>query len=84
MGVRVNTISPGTIDTPMLDRDLASMNRKEAAEFLEKVKAANVLGRIGKPSEIADAVMYLSSPKASYVTGIDLRVDAGFAALKNI
>jgi NAD(P)-dependent dehydrogenase (short-subunit alcohol dehydrogenase family) len=38
----------------------------------------------GKPSEIADAVMYLSSPKASYVTGIDLRVDAGFAALKNI
>ena len=84
MGIRVNTISPGTIDTPMLDRDLASMNREEAAKFLEKVKAANVLGRIGKPSEIADAVMFLSSPKASYVTGIDLRVDAGFAALKNI
>ena len=84
MGVRVNTVSPGTIDTPMLARDLASMNRDEASKFLEKVKAANVLGRIGKPSEIADAVKYLSSPKASYVTGIDLRVDAGFTALKVI
>ena len=84
MGVRVNTISPGTIDTPMLARDLASMNREEASKFLEKVKAANVLGRIGKPSEIADAVKYLSSSKASYVTGIDLRVDAGFTALKVI
>jgi NAD(P)-dependent dehydrogenase (short-subunit alcohol dehydrogenase family) len=84
MGVRVNTISPGTIDTPMLARDLASMNREEAETFLEKVKAANVLGRIGKPSEIADAVKYLSSSSASYVTGVDLRVDAGFAALKVI
>jgi NAD(P)-dependent dehydrogenase (short-subunit alcohol dehydrogenase family) len=84
MGVRVNTISPGTIDTPMLDRDLASMNREEAAKFLEKVRAANVLGRIGTPAEIADAVKYLSSSKSSYVTGIDLRVDAGFSALKNI
>ena len=84
MGVRVNTISPGTIDTPMLARDLASMNREEAAKFLEKVKAANVLGRIGTPSEIADAVKYLSSSNASYVTGIDLRVDAGFSALKII
>ena len=83
MGIRVNTISPGTIDTPMLDRDLASMNREEAATFLEKVRAANVLGRIGTPAEIADAVKYLASSKASYVTGIDLRVDAGFSALKN-
>lgn len=84
LGVRVNTISPGTIDTPMLDRDLAGMNREEASSFLEKVKAANVLGRIGTPAEIADAVNYLVSSKASYVTGIDLRVDAGFSALKKI
>jgi NAD(P)-dependent dehydrogenase (short-subunit alcohol dehydrogenase family) len=83
-GIRVNSISPGTIDTPMLDRDLASMNRDEAASFLEKVNAANVLGRIGTPAEIADAVKYLASSKASYVTGIDLRVDAGFSALKRI
>ena len=54
-GIRVNAIAPGTIDTPMLHRDLTGMSPEEAGQFLGKVAAANALGRIGRPEEIADS-----------------------------
>src|SRR5213075_1061063 len=60
-GIRVNAVAPGTIDTPMLHRDLSGMNIEEAASFLERVKGANALGRIGAPAEIADVVTFLAS-----------------------
>ena len=82
-GIRVNTISPGTIDTPMLARDLEGMNVTEAEGFLDRVRKANVLGRIGSSSEIAEAALFLVSSRSSYVTATDLRVDAGFSALKS-
>jgi NAD(P)-dependent dehydrogenase (short-subunit alcohol dehydrogenase family) len=82
-GIRVNTVSPGTIDTPMLRRDLADMNTDKANEFLDAVKAANALNRIGVGSEIADAVVFLCSSKSSYITGTDLVVDGGFTAVKS-
>jgi NAD(P)-dependent dehydrogenase (short-subunit alcohol dehydrogenase family) len=81
-GIRVNTVSPGTIDTPMLRRDLADMNTGELETFLGTVERANALGRIGQPREIADAVLYLCSPQASYVTGADLVVDGGYLRVK--
>ena len=81
-GIRVNSVSPGTIDTPMLSRDLTSMNRDEQAEFISKVNAANALGKIGTPEEVADLISFLISDKASYVTASDYRVDGGFGALK--
>lgn len=80
--IRVNTISPGTIDTPMLTRDLADMNVEKAEEFLNTVKSANALNRIGEPSEIADAVVFLCSDKSLYITGANLVVDGGFTAVK--
>ncbi len=84
LGIRVNSISPGTIDTPMLRRDLASMNREQADEFLANVREANVLDRIGNPNEVANVVTFLVSESASYITGTDIRVDGGFTAVKKI
>ena len=81
-GIRVNSVSPGTIDTPMLSRDLAFMNRSEQAEFISKVNAANALGKIGSPEEVANLISFLVSENASYVTASDYRVDGGFGSLK--
>lgn len=81
-GIRVNTIAPGTIDTPMLERDLSGMNLEEADGFLDKVRRANALGRIGDVSEIASVLVFLASDAASYVTGTTIVADGGFLAVK--
>jgi NAD(P)-dependent dehydrogenase (short-subunit alcohol dehydrogenase family) len=81
-GIRVNTVAPGTIDTPMLRRDLEGMNRDEVAQFLHRVDAANALGRIGHPDEVAACVAFLASDAASYVTGTTLVADGGYLAVK--
>jgi len=75
--IRVNAISPGTIDTPGLNNLLAS---GEAGEQRKKmISTAIPLGRLGKPDEIAAAVVFLASDDASYITGTELFVDGGFA-----
>jgi NAD(P)-dependent dehydrogenase (short-subunit alcohol dehydrogenase family) len=81
-GIRVNAIAPGTIDTPMLHRDLGGMNREEADRFLGQVADANALGRIGTPQEIADVVVFLASDDSRYVTGTSIVVDGGYLAVK--
>jgi NAD(P)-dependent dehydrogenase (short-subunit alcohol dehydrogenase family) len=75
--IRVNAISPGSIDTPGLNGLLASA---EAGEQRRKmIASATPLGRLGTPDEIAKAVVFLASDDASYVTGAELFVDGGFA-----
>lgn len=86
--IRVNCVSPGTIDTPMLERDLAGMDITDAgasaiAGFRAQVERANALGRIGSADEVAQAVAFLASDQASYITGTNLVVDAGFSAVKS-
>ena len=81
-GIRVNAIAPGTIDTPMLARDLSGMNRAEADSFLDKVRNANALGRIGDVSEIGSVLVFLASDAAAYVTGTTIVADGGFLAVK--
>jgi NAD(P)-dependent dehydrogenase (short-subunit alcohol dehydrogenase family) len=81
-GIRVNTVSPGTIDTPMLDRSLEGMDLEEAEDLLSGVRTANALKRIGEPREIADVVVFLCSEGASYVTGEDVVVDGGYLRVK--
>lgn len=74
-GVRVNAVCPGTIATPMVDRMIA------AGDLDPEASAAGVpLGRLGRPEEVAAAVLWLCSDAASYVTGVALPVDAGYTA----
>jgi len=80
--IRVNTVSPGTIDTPMLRRDLAGMNTQQASEFLRSVEAANVIGKIGTAEQVAEVVHYMVSDSSSYITGTDIIVDGGFRNVK--
>ena len=81
-GIRVNGIAPGTIDTPMLQRDLEGMNTADADGFLERVRRANALGRIGTVEEVADVVVFLVSDAARYVTGTTVVADGGFLAVR--
>jgi NAD(P)-dependent dehydrogenase (short-subunit alcohol dehydrogenase family) len=75
--IRVNAVSPGSIDTPGLSGLMAS---SDMGQQRMKMIANNVpLGRIGTPDEIAKAVMFLASDDSSYITGIELFVDGGFA-----
>ncbi|HJW37770.1 MAG TPA: glucose 1-dehydrogenase [Candidatus Udaeobacter sp.] len=75
--IRVNAISPGPIDTPGLSELLAS---SETGQQRKKMISNTVpLGRFGTPEEIAKAVVFLASDDASYITGIELFVDGGFA-----
>jgi NAD(P)-dependent dehydrogenase (short-subunit alcohol dehydrogenase family) len=83
-GIRVNAIAPGTIDTPMLRRDLAGMNREEADEFVRRVEDANALGRIGRPEEIAQVAVFLASDRSSYVTGTTVVADGGYLTVKKL
>ena len=68
-GITVNAVAPGFIETDMVS------GMPEAA--LTQVKAMTPMGRLGKPEEIADAVVFLASPRASYVTGQVLGVNGG-------
>jgi NAD(P)-dependent dehydrogenase (short-subunit alcohol dehydrogenase family) len=83
-GIRVNSIAPGTIDTPMLQRDLSGMNLEEAEAFRQRVDEASALGRVGRPEEIAACVEFLASDASSYVTGTNLTADGGYLAVKRI
>ena len=73
-GIRVVSISPGAIDTPLVRKTLDAQGGGEA------LANRHPLGRIGRPEEIANAVLWLSSADASFVTGTDLQVDGGLGA----
>jgi NAD(P)-dependent dehydrogenase (short-subunit alcohol dehydrogenase family) len=75
-GVRVNAVCPGAIDTPMMGR--LTGNRPQRAE---RMAAAEPVGRMGRPEEIAEAVVWLCSEAASFVTGHAMAVDGGLTAL---
>jgi NAD(P)-dependent dehydrogenase (short-subunit alcohol dehydrogenase family) len=72
-GIRVNAVCPGAIDTPMVARSIA-------AGFRETIENLHPMGRIGRPREVAEAVLWLCSDDASFVTGHALPVDGGFVA----
>ena len=74
-GIRVNVVCPGVIRTPMVERLLSGQPEAEAG-FI----AMEPIGRMGKPEEVAEAVVWLCSDAASFVTGYPLAVDGGLVA----
>lgn len=70
-GVTVNVIAPGPIDSRMLDR----LSDEERAELARQVP----VGRLGRSEEVADAVQFLASPRAGYISGVTLPVDGGYS-----
>jgi NAD(P)-dependent dehydrogenase (short-subunit alcohol dehydrogenase family) len=76
--IRVNSVNPGTIDTPMLAYEAEGSGDAEA--YLKRMDEENPSGRIGRPEEVANAVLFLASDEASFVTGAALSVDGGMTA----
>lgn len=81
--IRVNSVSPGSVDTPMLRSDIALESSRMGISFDEVKRLREreqALGRWARPEEVAEAVYFLASSAASFVTGTDLLVDCGWTA----
>jgi NAD(P)-dependent dehydrogenase (short-subunit alcohol dehydrogenase family) len=74
-GIRVNAVCPGAIKTPMIDR---LTGKKKEAE--DQFAALEPIGRLGEPEEVANAVLWMCSDEASFVTGHAMAVDGGWVA----
>lgn len=70
-GVQVNAVCPGVIDTPMNEEIRAEESGRDFLNGLQPMK------RTGRPAEVAEAVLYLCSPNATFTTGTTLSVDGG-------
>ena len=73
--IRVNAVCPGIIGTPLTE------GSGDDSEMVAQAKAATPMNRLGKPTEIADAIMWLCSDEASYVTGEAINVDGGYVSI---
>jgi NAD(P)-dependent dehydrogenase (short-subunit alcohol dehydrogenase family) len=82
MGIRVNCVCPGVIRTPILDPMIATAQAAGASpeEVWARMAQAHPVGRVGEPEEVGRAVAFLASDEASFITGVALPVDGGFAA----
>ena len=76
--IRVNTMSPGAIDTPAL-ATTTGLTAEQAEQAVAQFTTQIPMGRRGMPEEIAAAVVFLASDESSYITGVDLAVDGGMA-----
>jgi NAD(P)-dependent dehydrogenase (short-subunit alcohol dehydrogenase family) len=75
-GIRINCVCPGAIDTEMVDRELAHF--ENPSELRKKIMDDHPIGRIGRPEEVAEAVLFLASERSSFIVGESLVVDGGY------
>ena len=79
MNIRVNCVCPSIIDTAMLDGGVAEQGLNKA-DFVAMASQSHPMGRIGRPEEVAAAILFLASEEASFITGVALPVDGGLWA----
>jgi NAD(P)-dependent dehydrogenase (short-subunit alcohol dehydrogenase family) len=78
--IRVNMVSPGPTETPLINRN-PGMSASGIQQLREQMTAAVPMHRLGEPEEVARAVLFLASPEASFINGVDLYVDGGCVEL---
>jgi 2-keto-3-deoxy-L-fuconate dehydrogenase len=81
-GIRCNCISPARVHTPFVDGYLAKNYPGREAEQMKILEAAQPIGRMGTPEEIAQLALYLASDEAGFITGQDYYIDGGFMNLR--
>jgi NAD(P)-dependent dehydrogenase (short-subunit alcohol dehydrogenase family) len=79
LGVRVNSVHPGFIETPMVLN--AFRNSENENEMRDMIVSRHAMARLGVPREIADAILFLASDEASFMTGAEMVVDGGYTAV---
>ena len=78
-GIRINSVAPGPIETPIFGR--VGLSKEQVDEFAQKILSSVPLKRFGQPEEVASAVAFLASSDASYITGVELHVDGGMGQI---
>ena len=82
-GIRCNCISPARVHTPFVDGFLKKNYPGNEEEMFQKLSKSQPIGRMAKPEEIANLILYLCSDEASFITGCDYPIDGGFIKLNN-
>ena len=82
LGIRCNCISPARVHTPFVDGFLAKTYPGREEEMMATLSAAQPIGRMGTPEEIAKLAIYLCSDEASFITGSDVLIDGGYTTLR--
>ena len=81
-GIRCNAVSPARVHTPFVDGFLAKNYPGREAEMFETLSRTQPIGRMGRPSEIAELALFLCSDAAGFITGSNYAIDGGFVSLK--
>jgi hypothetical protein len=79
-GIRINSVHPGFIETPMVANGVAAMGEENAQAFQERILNSIPMGAMGQPKDIANGVLFLASDESAYMTGSELVIDGGFTA----
>ena len=82
-GIRCNCISPARVHTPFVDGFIKKNYPGKEDEMFDKLSKSQPIGRMAKPEEIAQLILYLCSDEASFITGCDYAIDGGFINLNN-